>query len=115
LPCRIGIGSVEIREGPLHPIKQSSGSLQGDDGVIKRCLVRVRCDGVDFLELLLHPGLSRRHKLVVLDLVERGEAIRQRTLSKKWIVSRHGRRILFSGNSYSRDLHCCEQREAACS
>jgi len=48
--------------------------------------------------------------MLVLNLIKGRKVIRQGAFDQEWIIRRHWWGIL-RGNSYSRDLHCCEERE----
>ena len=102
LPRRVCVARVQVREGSLRAVKQSSAALERDDGVIERRLVRTVRDWVDLLQFLAHSGFDRAHKMLVLDLAERRGVIRQRAFFQQRIID-------WSGGGHGGDLRSVEQ------
>src|SRR5213080_3035837 len=90
LPRRVCVACVQVREGSLRAIEQSSAALERDDRVIERRLVRTVGDRVDLLQFFAHSDLDRGHKMFILDLVERRVVIGQRAFDREWIVVKIG-------------------------
>ena len=98
----IGVAGVEIGERALGAIERATGALERDHGVLERRLLGIVCDCVDFLELVAHASFHRRDKMLVFDLVERRQVIRQRAFFEQRIID-------WIGGGHGGDLECAQQ------
>ena len=94
LQSRIGVRPGEIGKDPASTIKELSHFLERDNRILESRFRRLFRDTFGFFLFLCDSLFERRLEMLVLDLVEGRQLIRQSAFNKEWIAGRGGSHFL---------------------